>query len=451
MKRLCVIGAGPGGYVAAIYAAKRGLDVTLFEKEYLGGECSNHGCIPTKTFYSYAHLVRKNKAASRRKIFDSIPAIDYRMIVNRKDQVVKRLRSGIAFLLKQAGVEYINKEALFIGDKRVEIVPGGEVMDFDHIIIATGSDPNIPPIEGLKGISPWTNRETLASNSLPENIAIIGAGVIGVEFASIFRSFGANVTILEIRPTILEEFDHSLREILHKKLVNDGVKIHTAFITERVERSSDGVLVYQKGGDILKFDEIIAATGRTPRLPFVGDRGIKTDRRGHIEVDEYLETSVKDVYAIGDVTGIPYLAHRASAQAEVAVDNILGHRKPAADNYPTAIFSAIEIGTVGMTEDQAKEEYGEIHTGEFPYIASGRAQAGDETDGFVKFVSTMDGVVVGVHIAGDCASELVSAATLIVKNKLTVDRLEEIVFAHPTLSEMLKESALDLFGNAVHK
>ncbi|MFP4457996.1 MAG: dihydrolipoyl dehydrogenase [Candidatus Zixiibacteriota bacterium] len=450
--RLGIIGAGPGGYVAAVYAAKKGLDVTIFEMEHPGGECTNYGCIPTKCFYTYAHQMHKIHKAKKRKIFTEVPDIDYRRIVNRKDQVVKRSRKGVQYLMKKAGVELVTKEAEYIGNNKIKTIPDGKEYDFDFVLLAMGSDAAIPPIDGLEGVRVWTNRETLASNSLPKNILIVGAGVIGVEFAGIMNAFGASVTVIEMLPTILASLDHTMRELEHKTMVKNGIKIITKSSCEKIEAAAEKYIAHYEG-EKHEFDAVILATGRSPRTPKNAiNLGFDVDRRGHIDINCMMYTGVDNVYAIGDLIGEPYLAHKASAQAEIAVDNILGNARKESQFYPAAVFGDLEIGSIGLTEQEAKEKYGEdIKIGEFPYIASGKAQAEDETEGLVKFITDKDGIVRGIHIAGEGAAELLATASIVVQKGMKIEDLEEIIFAHPTLSEMLKESILDCIDGAIHK
>ena len=449
MKKLGIIGAGPGGYVAAIYAAKKGFEVTVFEHAELGGECTNCGCIPTKALYSYSHLKHKIENAVKRKIFDQVPAYDYSNVVKRKDGVVKRSRMGIKHLFKTNNITLINKTVKVLANGTIQAIGSDETYAFDNVIISTGSDAAVPPVPGLRGISPLTNRGALDLKEAPKKLLIVGAGVIGIEFAGIFNSFGSDVTIVEILPTILTGFDNLLSQNLHQVMVKSGIKILVSTGLDKIERSKDAVIAHI-GEDVLEFDECIVAAGRKPRVWDSPD-GFDIDNRGHIVVDENLETSVKGVYAVGDVTGVPYLAHRASAMAEIAVDNILGENKKEPGFYPSAIFGAIELGTVGLTEEQAKAKWDEPKIGSFPYIASGRAQAEDAAIGSIKFVADPNSRICGVHIAGENASELIAVATIAVQKGMTVHEMEEIVFAHPTLSEMLKEAALDTEARAIHK
>ncbi len=447
MSTLGIIGAGPGGYVAAVYAAKKGLEVTIFERSELGGECTNWGCIPTKALYSYSHLYHKIEKAIKRKIFSEMPDHDYRKVVNRKDGVVKRSRMGIKHLFKSNNIQHIDVEARVLADGTVEA--DGENYTFDHVIIATGSDPAIPPVPGLEGISPLTNREALDLKEAPEKLLIIGAGVIGIEFAGIFNTFGSDVTVVEIMPTILTGFDNCLIENLHRTMAKQGIRILTDTGLDKIERSAEGVVAHIKGERHV-YDEVIVAAGRRPRL-WDNPEGLELDKRGHIVVDKYMKTSIDNVYAVGDVTGTPYLAHRASAMGEMAVDNILGEKREEPRHYPSGIFGAIELGTIGMTEKQVEEKFGEVRTGEFPYIASGRAQAEDAPEGSVKFVACPKGIIRGVHIAGEAASELVATVTKPFYEGMRISDFTETIIAHPTLSEMLIEAALDTENRAIHK
>lgn len=446
--KLGIIGGGPAGYVAALRAAQLGIDVVVVEREALGGECTNHGCIPTKTYYHYARLLGAFEAARKRKIVDSVPSFDFRRIRIRKDAVVKRLVMGIGYLFKKENIELIEGDASLLSPNEIGVrtAKGSRRIGVDELLIATGSKPTLPPISGLSGVSPWTNREILASEYVPERLLIIGAGVVGVEMAHIFARFGARVDIVEILPHILLGIDKSLSTALHKALIAEGIDIFVGTALEDIERSSDGIIAHFSDGENHSYDEVLVAAGRAPRYPD-GAENIDLSK-----VDEHLKTP-SGVYLAGDVAGTPYLAHRAYYQGEFVAETIAG-REPVLDEsaMPAAVFSALELGSVGLNENDARERFGDdVKIGEFPLIASGRAQAEDSTDGFVKAVGAPDGKVIGVHIAGENASELLSAASVMVARGLMVSDVEAIVIAHPTMSEALKEAVMDIDNKALHK
>ena len=449
-----IIGGGPAGYVAAIRAAQMGAKVSVVEKEFLGGECTNHGCIPTKALYLTAHKIADFQWGKTMSLWDGNIFPDWRKILDFKNRVVQRLVKGIEFLFKKRGIELISGRAVFLSPTEI-LIEGAksERRKFDKIIIATGSTTSIPPVEGLSGISPWDNRRALSAEKLPQKLVILGGGVIGVEFAHIFRAFGCDVTIVELMPKILPFNDDDVSSAIHRALVKEGVKIIVSAKAVYAHRNTEGVIIELDDGNSISAEEIIVATGRTPVFPDKLDEiGIEIGENG-IVVDDFLRTSVEDVYAAGDVIGPPFLAHLASHQGIFIVERILGEsdRKFDGSGVPAAIFSALESGSAGLTEAEARKKFGDnVKIGKFPYIASGRALCEDEKEGFLKVIAAPDGKIIGFHSAGKNSSELLGLGGFLVQSGLSIDDVEDKIFAHPTLSEMIGESVLAAEQRAIH-
>ncbi len=448
-----IIGGGPAGYVAAIRAAQLGAKVTVVEKEALGGECTNHGCIPTKTLYLAAHKMLDFKRGVLQKLWNGEITPDWRRILDFKNRVVQRSAKGVEFLFKKRGIELVRGEAIFLSPMEIQIEGAKPArMKFDRIIIATGSTTSIPPVNGLAGISPWDNRKALAAQKLPKSLLILGGGVIGVEFAHIFTSFGCDVIIVELLPKILPFGDSDVGATLHRALVKEGVKIIVSAKAVAAHRREDAVILELEDGNSLSAEEIIVATGRKPVLPDGYDKiGLKMNGK-ILAVNKFLRTSVENIFAAGDVIGPPFLAHYASHQGIAIAENIMGdEREFDGSGVPTALFSALESGSAGFTEAEAKEKFGDnVKIGKFPYIASGRAMCEDEKDGFIKIIANGDEKIVGFHAVGRDASELLGLGGFLVQNKVSVSEVEETIFAHPTLSEMFREAALDTEKMAIH-
>ncbi len=450
--RVCVIGGGPAGYVAAIRLSQLGARVTVVEREALGGECTNHGCIPTKTLFSLGKRLSGFRWGIEKKLWDGSVALDWRRCIDFKNRVVARLSKGIDYLLRKNGVELVRGEAVILSPSEVEVEGTTRTrLSFDRLLIATGSEPTMPPIEGLSGAAPWNNRKALAAQKLPKSVIIIGGGVIGVEFAHIFASFGSKVTIIEILPKILPFQDEEISAAVHRALVGEGVVILAGTKACAVHRRAEGVVVEIEDASSLEAEEIIVATGRKPLLP-KGAEKIGISPEEPTPVDEQMRTKTDGIYAAGDVTGEPYLAHKASHQGIVAAEAMMGmDSKYRADAIPAAIFSALEVGTVGLTEAEARKRFGdEAKVGKFPYIASGRAQCSGDAVGFVKIVADPEGKILGFHAAGEGAAELAAIGAIAITKGMTTKDVEEVVFAHPTFSEMVFEAALAAQGRAIH-
>ncbi|MCD6595503.1 dihydrolipoyl dehydrogenase [bacterium] len=452
--RIGIIGGGSGGYVAAIRAAQLGAEVTVFEKDKLGGTCTNYGCIPTKALYSVAHKMLDFKWGVSKKMWTGEISPDWRMVQNFKNGVVARLVRGIEFLFKKNKIVLVRGEAQILSSNEilVEGTKGAEKYEFDKIILATGSSPGIPPVEELVGIAPWDNVEALAAERLPKSLLILGGGVIGVEFAHIFRTFGSDVTIVELLPRILPLQDVEVAAAVDRALIGEGVKIMTSQKAVSAHRSKSGVILEIADGSTVGAEEIIVATGRKVNLPKGAENIGLTIEQNRIPVNKYRQTASDNVYAVGDITGEPYLEHKATREGIIAVEHIMGIESELdIDLIPAAIFTALEVGAAGYTEKQAREKFGDnIKIGKFPYIASGRAQAEGEPIGFIKTIAVLDGTIIGFHAVGKTASELLGLGGFIIQHKIKIDDVAGTIFAHPTLSEIVQESALAAIRRAIH-
>ena len=451
-KKIVIIGSGSAGYVAAIRAAQLGAGVMLIESGDLGGVCTNVGCIPTKTFFHFAELAHEIGGAKRDGVISGELSFDWMRMLRKKDAVVKRLVAGIGFLLKKNRIELIEGRGTIVGRGVVEVRGNaGELrrIECDDVLVATGSVPRSIPIEGWDGVGIWSNTEALAAERVPKSLLIIGGGVIGCEFAHIFSTFGCKVTIVEVMDHLLPGLDSEIVDVVTKALVREGVSIRTGVGLERLERSAEGVVAYF-GDERFEAEEVLGAVGRRPTPPDgIEGLGVKLER-GAVSVDANMRAA-DGIWGAGDVCGPPFLAHWASAMGETAVENILGAEKSLdVDAVPGAFFTALEVGTVGLTEEQARDRFGSVSVGHFPYMASGRARSASATDGFAKVVADPKRRIVGIHIAGKQASEMLGAASLAVSRRLTIDDWKKTIIAHPTFVEILKEATLDSLGEAIH-
>lgn len=427
--RLLIIGGGPGGYETAVEAAKRGLEVTLISEGPLGGTCLNEGCIPTKTFCHYAELIEQNLKAG----LDCKPSLA--AAAERKQAVVEQLRSGIDMLLKN--VQVVRGRAEFKDSKTV--LCNGQEYTADKIIIATGSVSASLPIQGAE--SCLTSKEILDLTEVPESLCVIGGGVIGLEFASIFRCFGTEVTVLEFCPNILPRFDVDLAKRLKQSLSKRGINIE---VQAQVTRIDGNTVTYIKKDKefTVKADKILMAVGRRPNVEGLNleAAGVDYTRKG-IMVNDRFETSVPGIYAIGDVTGGIMLAHAATYQGLHALNGICGQQDSIRlDLIPAAVFTMPEVATVGLTEEQCKEQNLEIRCLKSFYRANGKAVSMDETDGYCKVILDNDGKVLGAHIMGAHSSDLIHEIATAMNIGATLDKLQSVIHAHPTLSEVIQSA-----------
>ena len=427
--RLLIIGGGPGGYETAVEAAKRGLEVTLISEGPLGGTCLNEGCIPTKTFCHYAELIEQNLKAG----LDCKPS--FAAAAERKQAVVEQLRSGIDMLLKN--VQVVQGRAEFKDSRTV--LCNGQEYTADKIIIATGSVSASLPIPGAE--SCLTSKEILDLKEAPESLCVIGGGVIGLEFASIFRSFGTEVTVLEFCPNILPRFDVDLAKRLKQSLSKRGINIEVQAQVTRIDGNTVTYIKKDKEFTVLA-DKVLMAVGRRPNVDGLNleAAGVDYTRKG-ITVNDRFETSVPGIYAIGDVTGGIMLAHAATFQGQHALNCICGQQDGIRfDLIPAAVFTMPEVATVGLTEEQCKERNLEVRCLKSFYRANGRAVSMDEPDGYCKVIVDNDAKVLGAHIMGAHSSDLIHEIATAMNIGATLDKLQSVIHAHPTLSEVIQSA-----------
>ena len=457
---LVVIGGGPGGYVAAIRAAQLGAKVTLIEKESLGGTCLNVGCIPTKVLLHSSQLLTEMKEGDKLGIdIEGSIVVNWKHIQKRKKIVIKKLVSGVSGLLTCNKVKVIKGTAKFESKDTILVTKEDgvtEKVNFDNAIIATGSMPFIPEIEGnkLSGVIDSTGALSLESN--PESIAIIGGGVIGVEFASIFNSLGCKVSIIEMLPHILPPMDREISEIAKAKLIRDGININNNCKVTRIEQCEDGLKVSfigDKGEESIDVEKVLIAVGRRSNIEGldVEKIGVKTEG-GSIIVNDKMETNVEGIYAIGDCTGKIMLAHVASDQGVVAAENIMGqNKKMDYKTVPACVYTKPELASVGLTEEQAKEKGIDYKVGKFQLAANGKSLIMNETGGVVKIITDKKyEEILGVHILGPRATDLITEAALALRLEATLEEIITTVHAHPTVGEAMKEAALAVNNQAIH-
>ena len=450
-----VIGAGPGGYVAAIRAAQLGAKTAVIEREELGGVCLNWGCIPTKTLIHTAELYRKLQHAEELGLEVKGVKVNMKALLERKREVIKRNKSGVDGLLKANKVDVIK------GDARVtapgQIAVGDRTVTAKAIIIATGSAPaQIPGLE-TNGKTVITSTEALELESIPRRIAIIGAGALGSEFACIWNAFGAEVTLIEMMPHVLPNEDEEISKRLLASLKQKGIDVRTGTKVASMTSAKKTVTLELEGpkAGSIEVDVVLVGIGRKFHSEVVTASpglGVQVGKRGEILVNERMETSVPGIFAIGDVVGKTLLAHGASSQGLVAAANAVGGRETMDYRViPACTFTSPEVASVGLTEKRALEAGYQVKTGKFLFKASGRAQAMGETDGMVKIVGdAQTDEVLGVHIMGPEAGELIAAAALAITMEATVEEIAHTIHTHPTLAEAVMEAAEDYLGVGIH-
>lgn len=439
---LIIIGAGPGGYETALAAAKRGKSVTLFNGDRLGGTCLNEGCIPTKCLCRNAEVVATMREADKYGIDDFTFVLDYHKVAERKDEVVATLREGIDSMLKAAKVNTVNAKAAF-KDART-VVADGEEYTADDIIIATGSDSRSLPIEGHDLDCVKDSTAMLAIDYIPESLTIIGGGVIGMEFASIFASFGSKVTVVEFMKQILPPFDADIAKRLKQSLSKRGVKIVTGAAAKKIEQNEDYevVVTYEVKGkeETVVSSDLLMAVGRAPRVDGLDldKAGVEHSNRG-IPVDDDMRTNVPNIYAIGDVNARMMLAHVATFQGFRALHAIDGVKDEIRfDLVPSAVFTVPECGMVGKTEEQCKAEGIEIRIGQSFFRANGKALTMGESEGLCKLIFRKeDGLLIGAHIMGVEAADLAQQCADMMNAGATIHSMEQIIFSHPSVSEVI--------------
>ncbi len=447
-----VIGGGPGGYPAAIRVAQLGGKVTIIEKDELGGTCLNRGCIPTKSLLQSAGVYHLAKEAKVFGINTAGASVDFPAVMARKNTVVKQLVGGLGGILKSHGMTIIKGTGEIVDAKTVTVKESGETIKADKIIIATGSVPSNVPIPGIDLPGVINSDGALSLEKLPQSILIIGGGVIGMEFAQIMRRMDVAVTVVEMLPQILPTEDEEIAKTFAGMMQKEGIEIHTSTTVSKIEAKGDKKLV-SFGDQQKEVDLVLVAVGRSPYTDGLGlDKVGVAMEKGFVKVNEYLETSVPGIYAIGDVIGNYMLAHVATAEGETAALNVLGQRHKM--NYravPRAVYTNPEVASVGMTEKEAKAKYGDVQIGRFPFVGCGKALVINETGGLVKIIADRKyGEVLGVAILGPHATDLINEAALAIQMEATVEEIAHTIHAHPTIAESIMEAALDVDAKAIH-
>ena len=457
-----VIGSGPGGYVASIRAAQLGARVVCIEKSASewGGVCLNWGCIPTKTLIASVERLQDVREASKMGVLTGEVTYDFAKITERKDKVVSTLRGGVEALLKSNHVRKVLGTARITSPNAVEVTAEGggkETISTANILIATGSRPVTPPIPGLEGEGVWTSNEAVRTTTVPKSMVLIGAGAVGLEFGYVFNGLGTKCTVVEMMPEVLPLADAEIGAELRKALKKQGIAFHVGAKVSKVERRNGLLAVTvatEKGDESIECEVVLVGAGRRPNVEDLGLEavGVALTKSG-ITVNEQMRTNVPSIYALGDVTGKMALAHVASHQGIVAAENAMGH--DARMDYrcvPSPVFTEPEVGTVGLSEAQAREAGHDVIVGKFPFRPLGKSMAMNKQDGLVKVVAERKyGEVLGVHIVGPHASDLVHEAVAAMKLEATVDELMTMIHAHPTLAEAILEASLDVKGEAIHR
>ena len=464
MKKVVIIGSGPGGYHAALrLAGSQSVEIILIEKNFAGGTCLNVGCIPSKTLLEYTSLFEYFlESSTRKKIFlNGKPDISLEGLRSFQQEVINQLQQGLEKLFKKRNISLIYGEAKLLSDRRVCVTKEKEKREFDadEIIIAVGSKPRSIPGFGFDKKFIVSSDDTWNIPSVPESLLIIGSGPIGVEFARVFSVLGSNVTLAEIQNRICPILDVEISENLARSLKRRKIILKPNFASKFVEFKKDKISVefistVDSKKELSEFNQILVAVGRRPNTEGLGleNAGVELEPQGFIKVNQYLETSQKNIWAIGDVTNFPQLAHTASFQARVVADSILGKRRSfKGDIIPSCIFGYPEVAFVGATEEALKEKGTDYKAGRFLFLASGKGKASGHTEGLVKILmDNKSKKILGAHIVGPEASNLIHELVVAMHNDLTVDNVASSVHAHPTYSEAVLEALEDCLGEAVH-
>ncbi len=459
---VCVIGAGPGGYVAAIRAAQLGLKVGIVEADQLGGICLNWGCIPTKALLKSAevnHLLHNLEqfGFSAEKV-----KFDFTKIIERSRAVSKKLSGGIAGLMKKNKIEVINGFAKFLDAKKIAV--GNEEIEATYFIIATGARARIipgmePDVENI-----WTYREAMTPKALPKSLLVVGSGAIGAEFASFYKNMGSEVTLIEMAENILPVEDEEISKLARKSFEKQGIKIYTSAALKSLKKGKDSVTAtVEIAGKLeeITAEKVIMAVGIVANIENLGleKTKVKTDK-GRVIANGYLETAEANIFAIGDVVGSPWLAHKASHEGSIAAEKIaskLGKYDAKKihpikiENIPGCTYSMPQIASVGLTEKKAKDAGKKIKVGRFPYMANGKAIAAGESEGLIKVIfDEKTGELLGAHLIGAEVTEMIQGYVIAKQAELTEEDLMHTIFAHPTMSEMMHEAVLDAYGKVIH-
>ena len=449
MYDIAIIGAGPAGYVAAENAGAKGQKVILFEKKELGGVCLNEGCIPTKTLLYSAKMYDHAQGGKKYGITAQEVAYDYKKIADRKTKVVRKLVAGIKMKMEHHNVEVVRGDAYIQGGDGncINITCGEQTYQAAKLLICTGSEAFVPPIPGVENNPAiLTNREILSLTAAPESLVVIGGGVIGMEFASFYNSLGIPVTVIEMLPEILGGIDREISEMLRSIYAKKGIKFHLSSKVTAIEGNTVHFTDSEGNCSSIEGDKILMSVGRRPVLQGYGLENIPVAVERGIKVNEYMQTSMPNVYAAGDVTGFSLLAHTASREAEVAINHILGiEDKMEYNAIPGIVYTNPEVSSVGLTEEQAEAQGIGYRLSKLPMTYAGRFVAENEGQtGLCKILTVADGKVLGVHMLGNSSSEFICAACMSITNGLTAEQLRRTVFPHPTVCEILKEGVFEI-------
>ena len=462
---LIVVGGGPGGYVAAIRAAQLGMETALVEEQHLGGICLNWGCIPTKALLRTAEVYRNIQHAETYGISVQAANIDLKKVIDRSRKVASQLNGGVGHLLKKNKVEVFDGRGKLVrgpkGSKILSVDKNGKTvaeLTGSHIILATGARArSIPGLEP-DGKLVWTYKEAMVPESMPKAILVVGSGAIGIEFASFYRNLGVDVTVVEVLDRILPVEDEEISALAQKSFEKDGMRIITSAKVKSFDKTANSVTAtVEKGGksQSIKVDRVILAIGIVGNVEDIGIEGtkVKVDR-GHIETNQWSETGESGVYAIGDVAGPPWLAHKASHEGIICIEKIKGEKSVYPlnkANIPGCTYSIPQVASIGMTEARAKEAGHNVRVGRFPFMGNGKAIALGEPEGLIKTVfDAKTGELLGAHMIGAEVTELVQGYGIARTLETTEKELMHTIFPHPTLSEMMHESVLEAYGRAVH-
>lgn len=456
---VAVIGGGPGGYVAAIKAAQAGLKCAIIEKENLGGICLNWGCIPTKSLLRNAEVLSNVQDSAEYGIhLQSDFTVDYAEAQKRSRKVSAKLVQGIKYLMNKNNIDVYSDEAAFEESKTIQLKKSNQKITSENFIIATGARSIQLPIANYDNKHVLDYRRALSLKKVPKSVVVIGAGAIGMEFASVWNTYGADVTVIEMQSSVLPNEDNDVSKAVKAAYEKRGIKIQTSAKVENVEENQETLkITYSCNGleKVLKSEYLLISVGITPNTDGlnIDTLGCKLDQRGYIITDSNFKTNIDNVYAIGDVTGKLALAHVASEQGIIAVQHMLGKttEEMVYENVPKCTYGFPETASAGLTEEQAREKGYDVQCGTFPLSANGKAISYGAEEGFVKVVSESKyGQVLGVHMVGHNVPELISNAVTYLKMELTLDEFNELVFPHPTLSETIMEAMHCAEGSPIH-
>ncbi|MDB4951610.1 MAG: lpdA [Gemmatimonadetes bacterium] len=459
---IIVIGAGPGGYVAAIKAGQLGYKTACVEEGNLGGVCLNIGCIPTKALLESAALISHLAHAKEFGVNVGEVTTDMAQAVKRSRQVADRLVKGVGFLFKKNKITHVQGRGRLAGAGKVEVTAqdgGKQTLTAKHVILATGSKPRDLPFLKIDHDRVWDSTDAMMNTTVPKTLAVVGAGAIGCEFADVYAAFGTQVTLVEMADRILPLEDRDCSAVVEKSYRKRGMTVHTGAKLEKAEVGKDGVTLTVKTakGEMVavQAERVLSAIGRVPLVDDLGleTAGVKLTDRGFVGIDRQMRTSVPGVYAIGDVAGPPLLAHKGSHEGVACIEAIHGDPHAGIDyaNIPNCTYCHPEVASVGLTEEQAREKGLDIQVGTFPWTANGRALTAGETEGFVKVIRDKKySEVVGAHIVGPHATELIAEFVVGRHLETTVEEMDRAIHPHPTLSEAIGEAALAALGHALH-